>query len=133
MKLVFRLGNRGQSGAAPRTYAQDMGWKPTRRPGYILHEGHFRTVGLRWRGFARECSGSFDFYIFDPPIGFVRNSQWAGCFHLGDGRWYHITFVPGQQPKDLDSGIAAINKVLSRSLRSRVPQQLRRVLQTGRI
>ena len=94
------------------TYSQDMGW--TRKPtvdGTVTYEGFYRANGLRWPGLVHQTPwGALQFEIHNPPLAYIRQSQWAGCFHAMTGNWMWITFL--RQPTDVDSGIAAVNKIL---------------------
>lgn len=95
-----------------KSYSQDMGWTP--RPatdGGITYEGYYRALGLRWRGRVTQTAwGALQFEIHNPPITYIRQSQWAGCFHPMTGDWMWITFR--RHPTDVDSGVAAVNKIL---------------------
>jgi hypothetical protein len=102
-------------GAPPRplpSYAQDQGWTTRYEPdGSLLHEGYFRALGLRWEGRVHQTMwGMLMFEINNPPLTYIRLSPWAGCFHALQGLWMWITF--SKQPADVDSGIAAVNKLL---------------------
>lgn len=103
----------GGAGTRPLpAYAQDHGWTPTRSfDGSTTYRGYFRALGLRWEGRIRETLwGEREFEINNPPIAYIRQSEWAGCFHALQGTWMWITF--SRQPTDVDSGIAAVNKIL---------------------
>ncbi len=105
----------GRPRAAPvRTYAQDLGWMSRRASnGQILHEGFFCAARQRWQGRILQTGPRFDFRILNPPIGVIRGTEWEGCFHaISRDGWWRITFRPWSQPRDLDSGITAINAVL---------------------
>ena len=104
-----------------RTLSKDLGWTSTRENGYRESYGFFRPNGLRWDGYIVENNyQSFRFYILKPPIRLLRRTEWAGCFHsIGDSGWYRITFKPWSIPKDVDGGIAAVNKVLRNIFRRR--------------
>ena len=91
--------------------------------------------GLRPAGLAIKVpDGRVFFFIHNPPIGFIRESRWAGCFHqlsnvgpvhalfrtvIGkpvDG-WYYITFAHAETPQGPDEGIAGVNRVLNSAIR----------------
>ena len=107
-----------QQGPAPRTFAQDLGWTTGRTAeGAILHQGYYRALGLRWFGVVYEYKGRFEFYIQNPPDGFIRSGSWAVCFHAGHpNNFWMITFKPGFMPRTLSSGIQAICHVLKESI-----------------
>ena len=106
----------GRAQPAPRlvrTYARDQAWTSKYSPQGRQHEGYFRAAGQRWRGIVHETDERFDFWILRPPIGFIRGTWWEGCFHaIGRDGWWRITFRPGLEPRDLDSGLVAVNKIL---------------------
>lgn len=115
---------RGQVRPAPdsrhvRTYSRDMGWTTTALPTRVRrHEGFFHCTGRRWRGMAFERGDRIEFWIQRPPIGLIRGTKWEGCFHaLGQDGWWAITFVPGLEPRDVDSGLSAINRILQQCFR----------------
>lgn len=93
-------------------YAQDNGWTPTPgRGGITVYHGYFRALGLRWQGrVTKNAWGELQFEINNPPITYIRQSEWAGCFHALQDGWMWITF--SLQPTDVDSGVAAVNKIL---------------------
>lgn len=103
------------------SYAQDHGWTPQRSwDGTITYTGYFRITGLRWEGrVTQQRNGSLHFEINNPPIAYIRDSEWAGCFHALQGKWMWVTFK--RQPPDIDSGIAAINKILKSVYEHRRP------------
>lgn len=102
----------GGAGIRPLpTYAQDHGWIPRRTIDGITHEGYYRANGLRWEGRVKESRwGELQFEINNPPLTYIRQSPWAGCFHAMTGTWMWITFL--RQPTDISSGVAAVNKIL---------------------
>lgn len=109
-RLLQSLNTVGQNarpfGRTSSTYSVENGWQ---RSGDSW-TGFFRANGMRWPGRVRVNSGEPSFFIKNPPIAFIRSSEWSGCFHgAGDG-WYAVN-VYGDE-FDVDSGIAAINKVL---------------------
>ena len=114
------VGTGGQPGAAPRTYAQDMGWAVKALPDGMVYRGYFRAKGLRWQG-QIQCApdGRILVFIENPPLGFIRSTEWAGCFHAtSTGKWFQVTFKPYAPAKDVDGAIAAVNKILGVSIRA---------------
>ena len=116
--FFFNFGGARQSTfatTATRTYSEDCGWTVTNNneSGWLQHDGYFRAAGQRWRGAVIENGSSRNYWIQQPPIGFIRGTRWEGCFHaIGNENWWQITFVPGLEPNDVDSGLVAITKIL---------------------
>lgn len=104
-----------QSRAAPpiRTYARELGWtsQPSREGGTI-HQGYYRALGLRWDGYVHQTFKGLDFFILNPPIQLIRDTNFGGCFHARNDGWWLVAFKPDAKPSDLDSGVAAIQHVL---------------------
>lgn len=116
--FIYNFGGKRPSALATvgsRTLAQDSGWSvlPHAETGGVQHDGFFHAAGQRWRGAVIENAGFRSFRILQPPIGYIRGTQWEGCFHaIGRDGWWQITFVPILEPKDVDSGLVAITKIL---------------------
>lgn len=105
-----------------RTYAQDLGWNSIRNAdGTIQHQGFYYTRRRgRWLGRALQHGQNLSFQILDPPMDCIRGTGWAGCFHaISPDGWWGVTFKPGTEPKDLDSGLMGIIKILEICLRQR--------------
>lgn len=97
-----------------RTYAQDLGWGSFRNPdGTIQHQGFYHTRRQRWQGKAVQRGQQFTFFILTPPMERIKGTKWENCFHaIATDGWWLVSFVPGTEPKDLDSGIQGIIKIL---------------------
>lgn len=93
-------------------YWQSNGWVKTKK-GYT---GYYKTDFGKWWGLVQEnYRGNYSFYILDPPDE-VTNSEHGPCFfYLGD-RAHFIHF--SKKPKDVSSGILAIEKVICESFSS---------------
>lgn len=107
-----------------RTYARELGWtsQPSREAGTI-HRGYFRALGLRWDGYVYQTSKGLDFYILNPPIQLIRDTDFSGCFHAANDGWWRITFKPYALACDLDSGVAAIQHVLLNAFQVRAAKR----------
>jgi hypothetical protein len=105
---------------AALTFAQDMGWKSQLGTGgRTEYTGFFQACSLRWKGFIyQELDNTLDFYILNPPVGLLRHTDYAGCFHARNDGWYLITFKPYAKPINVDSGISAIQRALAESIRA---------------
>lgn len=112
--FFWRLWKEPEPKMPVRTYAIDLGWSSTRRiGGNAIHRGFYHAARQRWQGLAVQQGQKFEFRILKPPIGIIRGTEWEGCFHaISTDGWWHVTFKPYSEPKDLDSGIAGINKIL---------------------
>jgi hypothetical protein len=115
---------KGQPLAAPKDYAEELGWVRQRTAESIVFTGYFRAPALRYRGWIlQEQSGKFNFFIHRPPIELIRDTDSAGCFHPKNDGWWLITFKPDAQPADIASGIAAIQKVLRKAFEVRLARR----------
>lgn len=92
-------------------YWQEQGWIKFGGE----YRGHYKTSHGRWRGLIREnFTGDYSFYIFNPP-GIMRDSvHWDCLQHKGNGRyWIHFS----NKPRDVSSGIIAVEKLITNSFR----------------
>src|SRR5437868_5989454 len=97
---------RGQPSAAPKDYAQELGWKSKSGPtaDSAVYSGYYRAAGLRYQGWVlQQTNGKLLFYILKPPISLLRKTQFAGCFHFRNDEWWLIGFRPDAVPADLAS------------------------------
>lgn len=105
--------------AVSPTYVEDMGWAP-RRDDALISDGSFRIpCGFEWQGIARRgVSGQCEFFIKNPPIPYLRQTRWGGCFHSQGEGWYLVGVhaVNNHGPiTDISSGIASINDILAQT------------------
>jgi hypothetical protein len=112
----------GRPGAAPRYYSDDLGWKTQQTSDQFVYTGYYRVVGLRFDGYIRESKngGQLYFFVRKPPIQLIRDTEFAGCFHARNDDWFLVGFKDRAQPKDVNSGIAAIQRVLLKAFRVRM-------------
>lgn len=119
--------SRLQTRTAPpvRTYARELGWSTQPgSPGGTVHRGYYRAFGLRWDGYVYQSSKGLDFYILNPPMELIRDTDFGGCFHTaGNDGWWLIAFKPYAKPADLDSGVAAIQYVLLNAFQIRAAKR----------
>jgi hypothetical protein len=113
-KLKHRLGSLTIK-RSTKTYLQQQGWR--------LNE--LRT-GSEWQGYYRTRYGSFKgrvlpsastprFYLYQPPETLKAKHPHGACFSaLGNG-WYSVHFR--RVPKDLDSGVMTIERILTECMR----------------
>ncbi len=107
---------KGQPSAAPKSYAQELGWTSRKSGSGTIHTGHYSVLGFRRQGWIFEHDqGKLEFYIFKPPIELLRATEYAGCFHARQDDWWLVAFKPSAAPVDVSSGIAAIQKSLRRA------------------
>ncbi len=107
-----------------RTFSRDLGWtSEAQREGGTVHRGFFRATGLRWQGYVRQKSGKLDFFVLNPPIQMIRDTQFSGCFHARNDGWWFIGFRPEALPPDVDSGIAAVQHVLKTAFEKRAEKR----------
>jgi hypothetical protein len=113
----------GQPSAAPRNYAQDLGWKKQMSANGTVYTGHYRAAGLRYDGWILWREKRPEFFILKPPIDLLRDTDYAGCFHARNDGWWLITFKPYDVPADVASGIAAIHKTLRKAFELRAARR----------
>lgn len=123
MGWLARLQNRlPRSGV--RTFSRDLGWTSEFQcDGSKVHRGLFMAVGLRWQGYVHQKSGKLEFFIQNPPIQMIRDTEFSGCFHARNDGWWFIGFKPEALPADLDSGIAAVQHVLRTAFERRAEKR----------
>ena len=94
-------------------YWQEAGWS---RIGTV-YDGNYQTRYGAYQGWIDEKSpSSIDFYILDPPIE-VLDSSHGPCFQPRRGDWFHIHM--STRPRDVSSGIMAIERLISTCVRER--------------
>ena len=92
-----------------KTYLTEKGWRKSKSyPGY------------EWQGYYRARYGSFkgrvlanaspSFYVYRPPEALKLNSH-SACFSSQGNGWYNVHFK--RVPKDVDSGVMAIERILT--------------------
>ena len=99
--------------ANPLPYHKVQGWK--RNSG--VHQGYYRCKLGAFKGEIEErVNGDYKFYIINPPRE-VLNGSHKPCFTPNGNNRYHIHF--GINSNNLDSGIMAVERLLSQSLNGR--------------
>lgn len=94
-------------------YHVERGW----RKNASVHQGYFRCRLGAFKGeVEKRCNGDYKFYIFNPPDEVLTGSHKACFTPHGNGR-FHIHF--GTNSNNLDSGIMAVERLLSQSLNRR--------------
>jgi len=92
---------------------QELGWRSSPAGDVVQFSGQFRLAGLRYDGYVRqELGGRLSFYIHNPPIVWLRETEYGGCFHPRDDGWWLVSFKPHEVPADASSGVAAIQIAL---------------------
>lgn len=88
-------------------YWQERGW--TRNGNQYV--GAYRTQYVSFRGHIVEHRGTdIEFFLFQPSPEIQRCGHWA-CFQdRGDG-WYLVHM--GRRPKDVSSGVIAIERLIT--------------------
>lgn len=89
------------------SYWQEHGW--TRKGNQ--YSGSFQTPYGSFQGWIEEHrSGHADFYLYKPSQEIREHSHWT-CFQHRGNDWYLVHMA--KQPKDVSSGIIAIEKLIS--------------------
>jgi hypothetical protein len=99
---------------SPKTYLKQQGWRQTSL-----------SLGSEWQGYYRSPYGSFKgrvggsasyprFYLYKPPEKLRKHPHWA-CFSSQGNDWYSVHFK--RVPKDLDSGVMAVERIISEAMR----------------
>jgi hypothetical protein len=114
----------GRLSAAPKNYAQDLGWKSRKTSNGVLYTGYYRAYGLRYEGSVLKAhDGKLTFLIRKPPIELLRDTEFGGCFHAADDGWWLVAYKPWSLPADAPSGIAAIQKTLLKAFEIRAEKR----------
>jgi hypothetical protein len=117
---------KGRLSAAPRDYAQELGWSGQQTSEGTVFKGHYRAPGLRYDGWIlRSPDGKLSFYILRPPMDLIRDTDYSNCFHARNDGWWLITFKPYDMPADVASGVASIQKVLRQAFGNRTAKRRR--------
>lgn len=115
--------------AAPKNYRQQLGWQSRESGDDLIFTGQYRVSGLRYDGWVRrDASRKLSFFIRNPPIEWLRDTEYGGCFHPRNDGWWLIGFKPNDTPADVSSGIAAIQKALGCAFEIRAQKR-----RTGRV
>jgi len=121
--MSVSLVMKGRPLAAPKAYAQDLGWRTEWTAQGTIYIGYYRAPGLRYEGWVDDNRGKLQFYIRKPPINLLHDTDFGGCFHPRNNDWWLITFKPYDLPADLSSGVAAIQKALRRAFEVRAARR----------
>ncbi len=90
-------------------YWEEQGWVKNGED----YQGSYHTQYGNWKGvISEEYSGSFNFYIYDPPPVVRKNTHWP-CFRHKGKEKYFVHFA--SKPKDISTGIIHIEKIISES------------------
>jgi hypothetical protein len=104
-RLSFRTIRRSS-----KTYLSERGWTKTGIYPNQEWRGWYRSRYGSWRGRLVPSTSKPSFYIHKPPEALKRKHPHSACFSSqGDG-WYSVHFK--RVPKDLDSGVMAIEQIL---------------------
>ena len=99
--------------ANPLPYHKERGW----RKNAMIHRGYYRCRSGAYQGeIEKRDNGVYKFYIINPPIE-VLNGSHKACFTSNGNNRFHIHF--GTNSNNLDSGIMAVERLLSQSLNRR--------------
>jgi hypothetical protein len=97
-----------------KTYLTENGWRRFKSyPGYEW-QGYYRTRYGSFKGRVL-ASASPSFYVYKPPEPLKLKHSHSACFSSQGNGWYSAHFK--RVPKDVDSGVMAIERVLTESMR----------------
>lgn len=101
-----------------KTYLSEKGWRRFKSyPGYEW-QGYYRTRYGSFKGRVRQGSAStlpHSFYVYKPPEALKLKHPHSACFSSQGNGWYSVHFK--RAPKDADSGVMAIQRILTESIR----------------
>jgi hypothetical protein len=128
MGVIAQLAATLTGGQETKAYSQDSGWRRDMTGKGMVYTGYYRVPGLRYSGWvSQKWSGTLLFYILNPPIALLRETEFGGCFHFaGNDGWWLISFRPEARPPDVDSGVAAIQLALRQAFVARAAKRTRR-------
>jgi hypothetical protein len=97
-----------------KTYLTDKGWRRFKSyPGYEW-QGYYRTRYGSFKGRVL-ANASPSFYVYKPPEALNAKHSHSACFSSQGNGWYSAHFK--RVPKDVDSGVMAIERILTESMR----------------
>ena len=96
-----------------KTYLKQQGWSQTSLSSGSEWQGYYRTRYGSVKGRVTVLS-SPRYYLYKPPEKLRKHPHWA-CFTSQGNDWYSVHFR--RIPKDLDSGVMAIEQIISESMR----------------
>lgn len=111
VKRLFAISERIIVKRNSTTYLKQQGWKLTNSRSSLQWEGFYRSRFGSFKGKVESLS-SPRFYLYNPPQVLRRHSHWV-CFSDQGGGWYAAHFRT--VPKDLDSGVMAIERIIHES------------------
>lgn len=113
VKRLLTITHRATVQRSSTTYLKEQGWKLINGWPDAQWVGYYRTRFGSFKGKVESLSSPC-FYIHNPPEALRRHSHWA-CFSDRGSGWYRVHFR--KMPKELDSGLMCILRMLTEALR----------------
>ncbi len=93
-------------------YFQERGWTRTGN----TYTGSYQTrYGAFWGEIVQHSGSDIDFFLYQPSDEIRRCGHWA-CFQHRGNSWYLVHM--GRRPKDVSSGIIAIERLITEAYES---------------
>jgi hypothetical protein len=99
---------------SPKTYLSQQGWRKAFLHSGSEWQGYYRTRYGSFKGRVTASSSNPRFYIYKPPEKLRRHKHWC-CFTDQTNGWYSVHFL--RMPKDLDSGVMEIERIIGESMK----------------
>jgi hypothetical protein len=118
VKAISALKSRFSSkliNRSSKTYLTEKGWRQFKPyPGYEW-QGYYRTRYGSFKGRVVASTPSPSFYVYKPPEKLKNSHPHKLCFTSQGNGWHSVHFK--RVPKDIDSGVMAIEQTLYESIR----------------
>jgi hypothetical protein len=98
----------------PHRYLTQQGWRPALLGGSEW-QGYYRTRYGSFKGRVVAITPSPSFYVYKPPEKLKSSHPHKLCFTSQGNGWHSVHFW--RVPKDIDSGVMAIERILYESMR----------------
>ena len=93
-------------------YHQERGWK---QDGNTYTGTYQSPYAAFWGEIVQHSGSDIEFFLYQPSDEIKRCSHWA-CFQHRGNDWYLVHM--GRQPKDVSSGIMAIERMIAEAYES---------------
>jgi hypothetical protein len=114
VKKLFPLKRRVTVARSRKSLLEERGWQKAGFGPFARWEGYYRTRFGSYKG-KIEFSYPPKFFVKDPPEGLAQHEHRACFTDLNNGGWRSVHFRV--QPKDLDSGVVKIERILDEAFR----------------
>jgi hypothetical protein len=118
VKRLSDLRNRLSSRTIKRSsksYLNERGWRKTGSFPSQEYHGYYRCPYGSWKGRVLASNSKPSFYLHKPPEALKLKHPHSACFSSQGNGWFSVHFRT--TPKDIDSGVIAIERILTECMR----------------